>query len=438
MTKKILSLVLALSLIFVFAIFASALSDENFATIDSLIDKENYGNSTDYVYDIGNSVLRYYNHSTELTEISNSYYDSLGIRFYFVGTGDAYGETTEQFFEDFVNHYIGVTEKAVIFGVDLDNCQVYIDATPDLLDAFTFKEMQLVYGEALEESLYGSAYDWPVYFEIAAKKAVIALNGDYETLTDTYTAENGYDYSYFAPYYDSLMESAHTYDNVWDFANLLNDHEEAELQELAEKRLSERGVNVYFLTYDDACGVDERTFTDDFYDFYITKLDFDNEVDGVLYAVDMDNRQVYINTSGSYKSMLTSSKAYSLLDDTYSYASDEEYYSFFVKTDKATMKYLFPSTIEKVLPSTTSLVISLIVAIVIVLIVFAIQRKSNKKPVADVYQQNFQVLSRNSHFMGHREEVIHDFYKPSESSGGGGGGHSSGGGGSHGGGGHGF
>ncbi len=52
---------------------------------------------------------------------------------------------------------------------------------------------------------------------------------------------------------------------------------------------------------------------------------------------------------------------------------------------------------------------------------------------------NFRVLSRNEHFMGVRQEVLHDYYKPSESSGGGGGSsHSSGGGGSHGGGGHSF
>lgn len=252
------------------------------------------------------------------------------------------------------------------------------------------------------------------------------------------TAPNGYSYSYFVPKYDSLLNDpdVHRYENVWDFAFVLSDDEEAKLQERAEADKSERGVNTYFLTYDDACGTNESTFSDDFYDYYITKLDFDHEVDGVLYVVDFDNRQLYIDPSGSYSGKLTESEAYELLDGTCDKATSGDYYGFFTSTDDVTLKKLFPTVKEKIIPSTTSLIVSTIVAALVVIILLVNHNKANKAPLAQTYQKAFNVKNRNAVFMGHREEVIHDFYKQESSSGGGG--HSSGGGGSHGGGGHGF
>ena len=254
----------------------------------------------------------------------------------------------------------------------------------------------------------------------------------------SYKAANGYNYFYFAALYDSLLEgenNPHKYANVWDFADLLSDSEEKSLQLLADSDKSERGLNVYFLTYDDACGVNETTFTDDFYDYYITKLDFGNEVDGILYAIDMDNRQLYINTAGEYSTKLSTSEAYSLLDKTYEYASNGDYYSFFTKTDSVVLREVFPSVIEKLIPTKESLIVSAVVAAVVVVILLLNHKKGNKAPAGQTYLKNFNVVNRNAVFLGHREEVIHDYYKKESS---GGGGHSSGGGGSHGGGGHGF
>ncbi len=90
------------------------------------------------------------------------------------------------------------------------------------------------------------------------------------------------------------------------------------------------------------------------------------------------------------------------------------------------------------MPTKTSLIASVVVAIIVVITLITAHKKGNSAPSGQTYLNNFNVVNRNAIFMGHREEVIHDFYKQSSSSGGGGGGHSSGGGGSHGGGGHGF
>lgn len=252
---------------------------------------------------------------------------------------------------------------------------------------------------------------------------------------ESYTAPNGYDYSYFVPQYDAMMDSAHKYANVYDFADLLTDEGEADLQARADQRRAE-GYTVYFLTYDDACGRSTMTFTDDFYDYYITKLDFDKQVNGIMYAIDMDNREVYINTGGDLAGAISSDKAYSLLDKTYQYASNKDYYNCLLKTDEVTMKYLNPTLLDKIIPTPLSGIISAIVAAVTGLGMFARHNKNNKIIAGSNYLGAFNVVNNNATFAGNRQEVIAGFYKQSSS--GGGGGHSSGGGGSHGGGGHGF
>lgn len=290
-----------------------------------------------------------------------------------------------------------------------------------------------VFAEDPDDALYAELYESLTEGEDGAVAS-------YDFVDDgSYTAPNGYNYFYFVPLYNMMLEdselSPHNYENVWDFAGLLDDSEERNLQERAESAKAEKGVNIYFLTYLDACGVSETTFTDDFYDYYITKLDFDNEVAGILYAVDMDNRQLYINTAGAYSSMLAESTAYDLLDKTYESATNGNYYSFFTKTNDLTLKKLFPSIKEKLMPTKASLIASLVVMAVVLFGLVGNFKKANAAPAGQTYLNGFNVENRNAVFMGHREEVIHDFYKQQSS---GGGSHSSGGGGSHGGGGHGF
>lgn len=269
--------------------------------------------------------------------------------------------------------------------------------------------------------------------------------------TESYTAPNGYSYDYMVPNLDMSMVQ---HDNVYDFADLLTDKEEQNLSKIAREQSSKYGIALNFLTYSDSFGKSTMVFTDDFYDYYIGM-----ETSGILLAVDMDNRQVYINTVGSAISNIDDNEIDSILDDTFSYATDGDYYGFFVNTlDKSLYAYsngdssanyepydygdgygVINSAPNKFIPTITSLIVSVVVTVVIVLILLLIHNKNNKAPSASTYMgDNFKVISRQEHFMGVRHEVLHDYYKPSESSGGGGSSHSSGGGGSHGGGGHSF
>lgn len=270
--------------------------------------------------------------------------------------------------------------------------------------------------------------------------------------TESYTAPNGYSYDYMVPNLD--MDKV-KYEHVYDFAGLLTDEQEKELSEIAAKQGSRYGIALNFVTYDDAFGKSTTVFTDDFYDYYVGM-----DISGILFAVDMDNRQVYINTVGTAIRNIDDDEIDDILDSTFTYAKDGNYYGFFINTlDKSLYAYangdssiqyapydygdeygVINSSPNKFIPTGASLIFSAVVTVVVVLIMLAVHNKNNRAPSAANYMDgNFRVLSRNEHFIGVRHEVLHDYYKPSESSGGGGGSsHSSGGGGSHGGGGHSF
>ncbi len=268
--------------------------------------------------------------------------------------------------------------------------------------------------------------------------------------TESYTAQNGYSYDYMVP---NLDMSTVQHDNVYDFADLLTDEEEQNLSKFAREQGSKYGIALNFLTYSDAFGKSTMVFTDDFYDYFIGM-----QTSGILFAVDMDNRQVYINTVGSAISNVDDDEIDSILDDTFSYATDADYYGFFVNTlDKTLYAYsndnsgvtyeaydygddygVINSAPNKFAPTVLSLIVSVVVTVVVVLVLLIIHNKNNKAPSAATYMdERFKILSRQEHFMGVRHEVLHDYYK-SDSSSGGGSSHSSGGGGSHGGGGHSF
>lgn len=280
--------------------------------------------------------------------------------------------------------------------------------------------------------------------------------GEPETSTEpsteeSYTASNGYSYDYMVPNLDMNVVK---YDHVYDFADLLTDEEEQKLSKVASEQGARYGIVLNFLTYDDSFGKSTVVFTDDFYDYYIGM-----HTSGILFAVDMDNRQVYINTVGTAITNIDDDEIDDILDSTYTYASDSDYYGFFINTlDKSVYAYangsssidyspydygddygVINSAPNKFIPTIPSLIFSAVVTLLVVLILFAVHNKNNKAPSAENYMGgNFRVLSRHEQFMGVRHEVLHDYYKPSESSGGGGSSHSSGGGGSHGGGGHSF
>ncbi len=233
---------------------------------------------------------------------------------------------------------------------------------------------------------------------------------------------------------------------VYDYADLLTDEEEATLSILAEKQSLQYGISITFLTYDDSEGKSTMVYTDDFYDQIIV------EPNGFLLAIDMDNREVYLNTVGTCIDNISDYEVDEILDYTYMYASDAEYADFFAEAMDFTLDayngslavngdadyYAEPTPVNPLVPTSTSLVITVVVMVITAVVLLLIHNKNNRAPSAENYMgSSFEVLNSNTLFMGTRREVLHDYYADNDSDGGGSS-HISGGGISHGGGGRGF
>lgn len=225
-------------------------------------------------------------------------------------------------------------------------------------------------------------------------------------------------------------------ETVFDYADLLSETQEEELREYAAK-YEKYDISVIYLTTDDTGGYSSMTYSDDFYDTHPFLPD------GVLFMIDMDNREVYINTVGKCINWLDDD-IYDILDDTYIYASDGDYFRCLKETSKQACRIIESHTnplIGAIRPSSVVLLIALGITVVILIILLIKHNKANRKIMAERYMgSTFVVNNKDVVYMGCRQEVIRGYYEQKSSSGGGGGGssHRSSGGVSHGGGGRSF
>lgn len=85
---------------------------------------------------------------------------------------------------------------------------------------------------------------------------------------------------------------------VYDDADLLTQEEEEELQERAAALGEKLSLDVVIVTTNDAEGKTATEYADDFFDY--NGFGYEKEMgSGILYLIDMDNRQSTISTSGT-------------------------------------------------------------------------------------------------------------------------------------------
>ena len=125
----------------------------------------------------------------------------------------------------------------------------------------------------------------------------------------------------------SLDTSSYTYQNpdtdytatVSDDANLLSDAEKRKLLE-AMKPLTEYGY-IEFVSTDTADGYyDTSSYAADYYHSHYSTDS------GSIFVIDMKNREIFIFSDGDNYRIITNSKAYSITDNVYREASNENYY----------------------------------------------------------------------------------------------------------------
>ena len=110
---------------------------------------------------------------------------------------------------------------------------------------------------------------------------------------------------------------------VDDGAGLLSSSEEEGLYKRISSLSELIGLDVMIVTTNDAKGYSSEKYADHYY------LDHYKNDDGVLYLIDMDNREIHISTSGIMIYYLTDKRIEKCLDDGYDYISKEMYASCF-------------------------------------------------------------------------------------------------------------
>ena len=107
---------------------------------------------------------------------------------------------------------------------------------------------------------------------------------------------------------------------VYDEADLLSDAEEADLDNQIYSLIESTGWNIYAVTIDDAQGFTTAEFADAIYEEWAGI-----DTDGFLVLIDMDNREIYLSTSGIVIRYVYDERVESVLDTGFSYISNGEY-----------------------------------------------------------------------------------------------------------------
>jgi uncharacterized protein len=110
---------------------------------------------------------------------------------------------------------------------------------------------------------------------------------------------------------------------VYDEADLFSDNEEKELQKAAQALAEKTKIDIVIVTILDAEGKTSEAYADDFYDYNGFGIDKDNS--GILLLIDMDNRNVWISTTGKCIRIFPDDRIDDILDGIVPFLSEAAY-----------------------------------------------------------------------------------------------------------------
>lgn len=149
------------------------------------------------------------------------------------------------------------------------------------------------------------------------------------TNTEVRTEDN-----YLVPDYVQVTEANKYYilstpavdasEKIYDFADLFTDDEEQKLFQQVSNYIKKYDMDLAIVTIVSNEKSSTHTYAEDFYDY--NEFGTNSTQDGSLLLIDMDNREIYFQTTGGAISMYNSIRVDQILDDITSYMTDQEYY----------------------------------------------------------------------------------------------------------------
>lgn len=225
---------------------------------------------------------------------------------------------------------------------------------------------------------------------------------------------------------------------IQDEANLLENCSKGELQEL-ELLLSEisNECNIAFYTTSYNPYFSTDTLAEEKNEEF-----FGRNSNSIIFVIDMDYRNIYLDSMGTMKRYITKAHANTITDNTYRYASRADYYGCAYEALSEVHALLKGRRIAQPMKYISNALLAVILAMLInyaIVKIISARHKPSKQDLLSGMYHDLKVFNPSAHFMNSTKT-----YSPQSSGGGssgGGGGHSGGGGGGgggHSGGGHGF
>ena len=114
-------------------------------------------------------------------------------------------------------------------------------------------------------------------------------------------------------------------EKIYDFANLFSSSEEKKLYDLAINYINNKNIDLVIVTINDNNKSNTMKYADDFYDY--NDFGIGANYSGILLLIDMDNRKVWISTTGDAISLYTDSYLNTMLDTIQSNLKSKKYFN---------------------------------------------------------------------------------------------------------------
>lgn len=229
-------------------------------------------------------------------------------------------------------------------------------------------------------------------------------------------------------------------EKIYDFADLFTEEEEQKLYQKISQYIDSYQLDLALVTISQNNKSSPREYADDFYDY--NNFGFNNTKDGLLFLIDMDNREIYMTTTGAAINMYNDYRINKALEQVYQYMTNQNYYQGVLQYIQIIGDYAksgLPGKQDQKNLTTTicySIIISLIITIIIMVILINKNKLVRKKTTAREYLNKDSVSMKNiGEILVSTNTVRHAINHSSSS---GSSTHSGSSGRSHGGGGHGF
>lgn len=162
----------------------------------------------------------------------------------------------------------------------------------------------------------------------------------------------------------TAADASMTASGIYDEANLLSEDDEASLLTKLEKYSEKYSADIAIVTTNDAGGLTAQAYADAYAEKIGQSMSRD-EYPGILFLIDMDNREIYMATQGQAMNYYDDYRINKVLDNCYNHITDGDYKGTCEAFLKGVRDYMGRSTDRSARMDAFGVLIRLIIAIVI-------------------------------------------------------------------------